>query len=110
MASCARRAADFTRLRKRRADASRVVVHHFAIDDISPLNQSRTICRFRTLRLDRQLPCSCVVNNNRTPSSIWVLLVLSILVLAPSQGSAQEAAPSSLPPGWITPTPKGLVA
>jgi len=39
-----------------------------------------------------------------------VLLFLFILVLAPSQGSAQEAAPPSLPPGWITPTPKGFVA
>jgi len=33
-----------------------------------------------------------------------------MLVFAPSLGFAQEAPPPSLPPGWITPTPKGLVA
>jgi hypothetical protein len=31
------------------------------------------ICRFRTLPLDRQLPCSCVVKNHRTPSRSRVL-------------------------------------
>src|SRR5882762_910549 len=36
------------------------VVHDFAIGEIAPLDQSRTICRFRTLPLDRQLRCSCV--------------------------------------------------
>jgi len=51
-----------------------------------------------------------VVKNHRTPSRICVLLFLSILVLAPRPGFAQEAPPPSLPPGWITPTPKGLVA
>jgi hypothetical protein len=39
-----------------------------------------------------------------------VLLFLSILVLAPSPGLAQEPPPPSLPAGWITPTPRGLVA
>jgi hypothetical protein len=39
-----------------------------------------------------------------------VLLSLSILVLAPCPGFGQEATSPSLPPGWITPTPKGLVA
>jgi hypothetical protein len=38
-----------------------------------------------------------------------VLLFLSIL-LAPRPGLAQEAPPPGLPAGWITPTPKGLVA
>src|SRR6266850_1777852 len=32
-----------------------VVVQHFAIGEIAPLNQSRTIFRFRTLPLERQL-------------------------------------------------------
>jgi hypothetical protein len=41
---------------------------------------------------------------------IGVLLVFCILLLAPSPGFAQEAPPPSLPPGWITLTPKGLVA
>ena len=50
------------------------------------------------------------MKNHRTPSGISVLLLLSILVLAPSSGFAQEATPPSLPPGWITPTPKGLIA
>src|SRR5471032_69490 len=74
------------------------------------MHQSRMICSSRTLPLDRQLRCSCVVKNYCTPSLICVLLVLSIRVLAPSSGFAQEAPPPSLPPGWITPTPKGLVA
>jgi len=39
-----------------------------------------------------------------------VLLFLSLLVLAPRPGFAQETPPPSLPPGWITPTPKGLIA
>jgi len=38
-----------------------------------------------------------------------VLLFLSVLALAPRPGFAQEAPPPSLPPGWITPTPKGLL-
>jgi surface antigen Omp85-like protein len=38
-----------------------------------------------------------------------VLPFFSLLVLAPHPGFAQEATPPSLPPGWITPTPKGLV-
>jgi Omp85 superfamily domain len=75
------------------------------------------------LPLDRQLPCSRVttaeevevnlypvVKDHRTLSRICVLLFLSILVLAPRPGFAQEAPPPSLPPGWITPTPKGFVA
>jgi hypothetical protein len=33
-----------------------------------------------------------------------------MLVLALRPGLAQEAPPPSLPPGWITPTPQGLVA
>jgi hypothetical protein len=54
---------------------------------------------------------SCpVVKGHRTPSRIGVLLFLSILLLAPRPGFAQEAPPPSLPPGWITPTPKGFVA
>jgi len=32
------------------------VVQDFASGEIAPLNQSRTICRFKTLRLDWQLP------------------------------------------------------
>jgi hypothetical protein len=36
------------------------VVQHFAIGEIAPLNQSRTIRRFRTWPLDRQLRCSNV--------------------------------------------------
>ena len=51
-----------------------------------------------------------VVKDHRTPSRVCVLLFLSILLLASRPGFAQEATPSSLPPGWITPTPKGLVA
>jgi hypothetical protein len=51
-----------------------------------------------------------IVKNHRTPSRICALLFLSILVLAPRPGFAQEATPPSLPPGGITPTPKGLVA
>ena len=51
-----------------------------------------------------------VVKDQRTPSRIGALLFLSILVLAARPGFAQEAIPPSLPPGWITPTPKGLVA
>jgi hypothetical protein len=42
-------------------------------------------------------------------SHIRALLLLSSLVLAAHSGFAQEAPPPSLPPGWITPTPKGLV-
>ena len=51
-----------------------------------------------------------VVKDHRTTSRICVPLFLSILVLAPRPGFAQEATPPSLPPGWITPTPKGFVA
>ncbi len=51
-----------------------------------------------------------IVKDHRTPSRVCVLLFLSVLVLTPSPGSAQEAPPPSLPPGWITPTPKGLFA
>jgi len=51
-----------------------------------------------------------VVKDHRTPSRICVPLFLSILVLAPRPGFAQEATPPGLPPGWITPTPKGFVA
>jgi hypothetical protein len=36
-----------------------VVVQHFANGEIPPRNQSRTICRFKTLPLDRQLRCIC---------------------------------------------------
>jgi hypothetical protein len=43
-------------------------------------------------------------------SHIRALLVLSSFVLAPRPGFAQDAAPQDLPPGWITPTPKGFVA
>jgi len=50
------------------------------------------------------------VKNHRTPSRICALLFLPILLLAPRPGFAQDAPPPSLPPGWITPTPKGLVA
>lgn len=41
-----------------------------------------------------------------------LLLSLSILVAfaAPRPTSAQETQPGSLPPGWITPTPAGLLA
>jgi hypothetical protein len=124
MASSAGPAADSTSLRKTRADAPRderclppatprkagVCCPPFAIGEILPLNQSRTLCRFRALRLDRQLPCSRVVNKYRTPSRYWVLISLFILALAPRPRFAQEASPPSQPPGWITPTPKGLVA
>ena len=51
-----------------------------------------------------------VVKDHRAPSRICGLLFLSILVLAPRPGFAQEATLPSLPPGWITPTPTGLVA
>jgi len=54
-------------------------------------------------------PASVVLNDLCTASRIPVLLCLSILVLAPRPGLAQEATPS-LPVGWITPTPKGLLA
>jgi Omp85 superfamily domain len=50
------------------------------------------------------------VKNDRTPSGIRVLLVLSTLALTPRPGFGQEATSPNLPPGWITPTPKGLVA
>jgi hypothetical protein len=35
------------------------VVQHFAIGEDAPLCCSKKVCRFNTLPLDRQLPCSC---------------------------------------------------
>ena len=39
-----------------------------------------------------------------------MLLFLAILLLPPRPGLAEDAPQPSLPSGWITPTPKGLVA
>ncbi len=56
------------------------------------------------------MPLFDVVKTHRTPSRTCVLLFLAILLLPPRPGLAQDAPPPSLPSGWITPTPKGLVA
>lgn len=42
-------------------------------------------------------------------SKIRALLFVSILVVTPRAGLAQETPAPGLPPGWITPAPKGLV-
>src|ERR1041385_6787236 len=73
------------------------VVHDFASDDISSLNQWRRVFGFRSLSLDRRLRCSVVVIIQRTSSRVRAVLVFSSLLLVPRQGLAQEAASSSLP-------------
>jgi hypothetical protein len=61
------------------------------------------------LPLDRHLPLFVVVKNQRTPLRTCVFLFLAIVLLPPRPGLAQDAPPPSLLPGWITPTPKGLL-
>jgi len=51
------------------------------------------------------------VKNDHPPSLKHALLTLSIvMLLAPGLAFAQATKPSNLPPGWVPPTPVGLVA
>jgi hypothetical protein len=71
-----------------------LVVQHFAIGEIAPLNQSRTIFRFRTLPLDRQLRCSYLRIESEAMKR-WALLTVAA---ATSALFAHPSASSGIAP------------